>query len=291
MKHKQPIPIQLKDYLTEKANSETPLVLATVIQAISPTSAKPGDKALVSADNIVDGWIGGGCAQPAVIKAANKALADGETRIIRIGPKGESQVLDSIVNVTSTCLSGGTLVVFIEPLNRQPSLCVFGHSPVAINVCSLAKKLDFSVTIVSPELSHDCLPEGVSHKTDFSDNQSDFIVIATQGKRDKAAITAALDSRAEYISMVSSEKKIMGLKNQLLDTQFDQTELDRIQGPAGIYIGAKTPAEIALSVLADIVKFRRTNSVTTDQAGDNPKKQTLKHKQAVNTEQDGCCAE
>ena len=284
---KQPKPLKIEDYLSGQASSEIPLALATVIQAISPTSGKPGDKALVSSDQIIDGWIGGGCSQPAVIKAAKKALIEGEPSIIRIGPKGESKALDSVIDFTSNCLSGGILVIFIEPLNRQPSLCVFGHSPVAISLSTQAKKLGFSVMLLRPELAPERLPKGVSHQDDFSAIHSDFIVIATQGRNDKAAIVTALESTAGYISMVASEKKIIGLKKQLLESNVDQIALDRIHGPAGIEIGAETPAEIALSVLADLVRIRRSKQFKDDQDESDGKAACKDTNKEI--EKGGCC--
>ena len=283
--------MNIEDYLSGRINYETPLVLATVIQAISPTSGKPGDKALVSAEKIVGGWIGGGCSQPAVIKAASKVLTDGKPIIIRIGPKGDSQSLNSVVDFTSSCLSGGTLVIFIEPLSLQTSLCVFGHSPVAVSLCEQAKKMDFSVSIASPEIDLINLSEGITHLIDFSDIQSEFIVIAKQGKRDKKAIAAALDSNARYIGMVASEKKITALKSQLLKENVTQSSLDRIHGPAGMDIGAETPAEIALSVLAELVRIRRSNQVVHEE--NNSKQKQSNHQQddaEIKLEKGGCCA-
>ena len=297
---KQTNPSNIDNYLAGLVNSETPLVLATVIQAIPPTSGNPGDKALVSTDKIVDGWIGGGCAQPAVIEAAGRSLATGKPTVIRIGPEGEWQTLDGVVDFTSSCLSGGTLVIFIEPLYPQPTLCILGHSPVAISLCSQAVKLDFSVTIASPELDLDIhperLPDGISQSNSFRDIDSEFIVIATQGKHDRAAITAALESPASYISMVVSEKKMAGLKAILLDAGIEADALDRIHGPAGVDIGAETPAEIALSVLADLVRMRRSGKVENHQPiADQKRADQKRANQAptkltqIKADEGGCC--
>lgn len=222
-------------------SSQTPLALATVIQAVSPTSGKPGNKALVSADSIVEGWIGGGCAQPAVVEAARNALASGQSCVIRVGPKGEWASLDGVVDYTSGCLSGGTLVIFIEPMIRKPTLSILGNSPVAECLANLATHLDFAV----------------QQKEEFTNLDNDYIVIATQGKRDREALKAALASQARYIAMVASAKKIAGLKASLSKASVDAEQLDRIHSPAGIEIGATTPAEIALSILAELVSIRR----------------------------------
>jgi len=240
----------------------TPLALATVVQAISPTSGKPGDKALVSADAIVEGWIGGGCAQPAVVEAARGALDRGESSLIRVGPKGEWEPLQGVVDYTSGCLSGGTLVIFIEPMIKQPMLNVLGDSPAAQNLCRLAVQLGFAVTLTYPGLETGDVPDAVQQETDFSGANGDFIVIATQGKHDRDALKAALASNASHIAMIASRKKIAGLKASLTKAGVDPAQLDRINSPAGIEIGAITPAEIALSVLADLVRVRRGIKMT-----------------------------
>jgi len=260
---------------------DTPLALATVVQAVSPTSGKPGDKALVTGDAIVEGWIGGGCAQPAVIEATRGALESGESSLIRVGPKGEWESLEGVVDYTSGCLSGGTLVIFIEPMIKQPVLNILGNSPVAHSLCYLAGHLGFAVTLTCPDLVASNLPENVRQATDFSEISGDFIVIATQGKHDRSALKAALASSAPHIAMIASSKKIAGLKASFARAGIDSAQLDRIHSPAGIEIGALTPAEIALSVLADLVRVRRGEKNTPRAVEVSP--------QAVTTEESGGC--
>jgi xanthine dehydrogenase accessory factor len=262
----------------------TPLALATVVQAVSPTSGKPGDKALVTDDAIVEGWIGGGCAQPAVIEAARGALAAGESCLIRVGPKGEWEPLQGVVDYSSGCLSGGTLVIFIEPMIKQPVLNILGNSPVAQSLCYLAAHLGFAVTLTCPDPVASDLPDNIRRADDFSGVSGDFIVIATQGKHDRNAVKAALASNASHIAMIASSKKITRLKASLAGAGVDQRQLDRIHSPAGIEIGAVTPAEIALSVLAEMVRARRDEKITPPATELAP--------QAVATEESGgCCGE
>ncbi len=259
----------------------TPLALATVVQAVAPTSGKPGDKALVTGDAIVEGWIGGGCAQPAVIEATRGALESGESSLIRVGPKGEWEPLEGVVDYTSGCLSGGTLVIFIEPMIKQPVLNILGNSPAAHSLCYLAGHLGFAVTLTCPDPVASNLPENVRQAADFSEVNGDFIVIATQGKHDRSALKAALDSSASHIAMIASSKKIAGLKASFARAGVDSAQLDRIHSPAGIEIGALTPAEIALSVLADLVRVRRGEKDTPQAAEVSP--------QAVTPEESGGC--
>ncbi len=238
-------------------NEQTPLALATVIQTALSTSGNPGDKALVSASGIVEGWIGGGCAQPAVIEAARQALETAKPCLIRVGPKGEWETLDGVVDFSSGCLSGGTQVIFIEPLNRQVKLNILGDSPVALCLSDLALRLDFSVTVTSPDLDRSQVSGAAQLEHDFEATNGDFIVVATQGRHDRAALKAALNSHATYIAMVASGKKIAGLKSSLIKSGIVASELERIHSPAGIEIGAVSPAEIALSILAELVAVRR----------------------------------
>ncbi len=242
------------------ANEQTPLALATVIQTAQSTSGKVGDKALVSAQGIIEGWIGGGCAQPAVIEAARQALESARPCLIRVGPKGEWEALDGVVDFSSGCLSGGTQVIFIEPLNKQVKLNILGDSPVALSLSDLAGRLDFAVTVTGPELDPTQFSETVQIEHDFETADGDYIVVTTQGRHDRAALKAALNSNATYIAMVASHKKITGLKASLIKSGIDASELERVHSPAGIDIGAVSPAEIALSILAELVAVRRAGS-------------------------------
>jgi len=259
-------PTNLDSCFKSLANADRPLALATVIQTAQSTSGNAGDKALVSAQGIVEGWIGGGCAQPAVVEAARIALKTAEPCLIRVGPKGEWESLDGVVDFSSGCLSGGTQVIFIEPLNKQATLTILGDSPVALCLSELAGRLDFSVTVVSPDLESSQLAETVSLEHDFASAGGDFVVVATQGRHDRTALKAAINSNAGYIGMVASRKKIAGLKASLIKSGNEAGIVERIHSPVGIEIGAVTPAEIALSVLADLVRARRGEKIAPQPA-------------------------
>ncbi len=245
---------------------DTPLALATVVQAISPTSGKAGDKALISPDAIVEGWIGGGCAQPAVIEAARSSIESGQSKLIRVGPKGEWEPLAGVEDFASGCLSGGTLLIFVEPMIRQPVLSILGNSPAALSLSRLAGELGFAVTVAYPEPLSSDAADNVQLLDNFDGIDGEYVVIATQGKYDRDAMKSALKTPARHIAMIASAKKIAGLKASLAKAGIDASELERIHSPAGIEIGAKTPAEIALSVLADLVRVRRGIEIVKDGA-------------------------
>ena len=137
--------------------------LVTVLKALAPTSAKPGDKAIVTADGQIHGWIGGGCAQPAVIKTVRRALRDGQARHIRVTPKeeGGDVVLGDVLEFGMGCPSGGTLELFVDPILPDTRLLVVGDSPVARALAGLAPRVGFAVTA----LAHG------AHSADFPDAQ------------------------------------------------------------------------------------------------------------------------
>ena len=280
-------PTSLDSCFKGLANAETPLALATVIQTALSTSGNAGDKALVSAEGIVEGWIGGGCAQPAVVEAARIALESGEPCLIRVGPKGEWETLDGVVDFSSGCLSGGTQVIFIDPLSRQPILAILGDSPVALCLSELAAQLGFAVTMISPDLDPSQLPPGIRLVHDFESASGDFVVVATQGRHDRAALKAVINSSAGYIGVVASRKKIAGLKASLIKSGIEAGEMGRIHSPAGLEIGAVSPAEIALSILAELVRVRRSGS--NQKVSLTAETVVETSKPAIDPEDGGCC--
>jgi len=240
-----------------------PFVLATVVRSESPTSAKPGAKALVSAEGELSGWIGGGCAQPAVLDTAKKALADGQPRLIRVSPGKGGQVEAGIIDFGMTCHSGGTLDIFIDPVIPRPALLIVGASPVAQALSEQAQLAGFDVHAAFPGADADMFPRAVQIIDGLELGQLQcgvppLVVVATQGKRDEAGLEAALHTGAPYIAFVASARKADKLRGQLRERGLDAAAVDAIVSPAGIEIGAVTPEEIAVSVLAGLIQARRS---------------------------------
>ena len=239
-----------------------PFVLATVVRCESPTSARPGAKGIVDADGQITGWIGGGCAQPAVISVARKALTDGQARLIRVSPAKGGSVEEGILDFGMTCHSGGTLDIFLEPFTVRPSLLIVGTSPAAQALGALAGQTGFDVFAAAPDANAVMFP-GARQVLDGLDlagltcGTPDFVVVATQGKHDESGLEAALGSGARYIAFIASERKAAKLRAYLKERGHDPRRVDAIVSPAGVEIGAVTPEEIALSVLAGVVKARR----------------------------------
>lgn len=226
-----------------------PFALVTVLRVMAPASAKPGDKAVVNAEGVLDGWIGGGCAQPAVLKTVRQALADGKSRLIRIAPAEEGQVrqLDEVLEFGMACHSGGTLELFVDPVLPVARLVVIGDTPLAAALATLAPHVGWTVEQVA-----DVATEAAAVIAPGA-----FVVVATQGRRDLPGLRAALAARARRIFFVASARKAQVLKAALVESGEDAAAVGAIVAPAGTPIGAQTPPEIALSVLAAVVAARR----------------------------------
>ena len=243
-----------------------PFALVTVLRVVPPTSARPGDKAVVTADGQIFGWIGGGCAQPAVIKTVRQSLRDGQPRQIRILPRSDEPTLVTaeITEFAMACLSGGTLELFIEPMLPSARLLVIGDSPVARALIGLAPQVGFEVTLLAfgaqredfPAAHHvwsDDAPEHVREAW----GRGDFVVVATQGRRDLPGLLAALRVEPDHLWFVASARKAAALKAELVERGCNPAQVDQIEAPAGERIGAQTPEEVALAVLASVVSTRR----------------------------------
>jgi xanthine dehydrogenase accessory factor len=225
-----------------------PYAVATVVRTVSATAAKAGAKAVILADGTVGaGWIGGGCARAAVLRAARAAMADGQPRLISVQPEEQlhahavqaGETRDGIEYARNACASRGTMDVFVEPVLPPPRLRIFGASPVALALARLGPEFGFAVA-----------SEGAAEA-------ADFIVVSTQGRGDAEALKAALAADAPYTAFVGSRRKVAALKAALVAEGCSAAQLDRLRGPAGLDIGAITPEEIALSILAEIVGERR----------------------------------
>lgn len=231
---------------------QQPFALVSVLRVQAPASAQAGDKAVVTADGIAAGWIGGGCAQPAVMKTVRQALADGRARLLRISPAEEGQVreLGDVLEFGMACHSGGTLELFVDPVLPVAQLVVIGETPLAQALATLAPHVGLRTQAVTDEATAQ-IPPGA------------FVVVATQGRRDLQGLRAALKSRPQQIFFVASARKGGVLKAALKEAGEDAAAVDAIVAPAGQPIGAQTPPEIALSVLAAVVAARRASTAAT----------------------------
>lgn len=236
---------------------------AVVVRAERPTSGKPGDKAIVTSDGVMVGWVGGSCAQPTVIAEALAALADGESRLVRITPEpGREPPREGLKEVPMTCFSGGTLDVYIEPQQPRPRLLVVGHLPVAQALVHLGNALAYHTIAVDPETGG----AGLSHAAEVLTSldglgehiqPSTWVVVATHGHYDEPALEAALASGARYVGLVASRKRAAPILEHLQRQGLGEQAMAALHAPAGLDLGARRGDEIALSILAEIVQLRR----------------------------------
>lgn len=220
-----------------------PFVVAIVVSYQGPISGKPGDKAIVTNDGKIWGWVAGGCSQSIIIKEALNVLNSGKPKLIKITPD-PMDANDNIEEHKMTCHSGGTLEVFLEPIVPKPLVMILGNSAVAGKLEILANALQYEVTRETAVETSDRLVN---------------IVVATQGEGDELAVLEqALSIKSAYIGFVSSHKKGESLKQALAEKGISRELLEGIKAPAGLDIKARSPEEIALSILAEIVMINRS---------------------------------
>ncbi len=239
-----------------------PFVTAIVVRAEAPTSGKPGDRAIITAQGVLQGWIGGSCAQPTVVKEAKAALRDDKPRMIRLSADPASQVpRPGLTDVAMTCFSGGTLEIYIEPHHPRPRLLVVGNLPVAQSLLHLGKAMNYQVIAIDPEGSPalaqadvrlTSLDELKAHVTPMT-----YVIIATHGQFDETAILAALRANAAYVGLVASPRRAESVRQYLRDSGLSDADMLALKAPAGLDIQARRGDEIALSIMAEIVQRRR----------------------------------
>jgi xanthine dehydrogenase accessory factor len=256
------------------ARSE-PFAVAEVVRHIKPISGKTGDKAIILSDGTVWGWIGGGCAQPTVIKEGLKALKDGRPRLVRISPATSEE--EGMVAYNMTCHSGGTLDIYIEPVLPKPHILILGRSPVGRALAKLAKTINYTITIAAPHADRESYPDADQFLPDLNLAAlkilpQTFIVVSTQGECDEEALKKALQTRASYVAFVASRAKAARVFQSLGEQGIEKARLDQVRAPAGLDIQARSQEEIAVSILAEIIQLSR--SQTMDQRGPaNPPEQ------------------
>jgi xanthine dehydrogenase accessory factor len=201
-----------------------PYALATVVNVVRPASARRGDRALVTPDGKVTGWIGGACSEPTVVREALRALADREPRLARM---------------EGGCASEGVVEVLIEPIVPTPLLAIVGESPAARTLAALARTVGWRVR-----------DDGVEG--------ADAVVVATMGHGDEELLAAALRSGAGYVGLVASAKRAATVLAELRSRGLDEDVVLRVRAPAGLDLGPSTQEEIAVAILAELVAWRHT---------------------------------
>ncbi len=234
------MPTALTRRAQELAEQGVPFATATVVRVERPTSAKPGNTALVLEDGTIEGFVGGDCAEQSVREYALRAIDDGETLLLRVVPFGGEEER-GVVTVQNPCLSGGMIEVFVEPVVPAPRVLVEGDLPISHALVRLGGELGLDMV-----------------GGDFEVRPGDFgLIAAGHGRDELPALKAALDAELPYVGLVASRRRGQGVLGELRSDGVPAEQIDRIDTPAGLDIGARTPEEIALSILAKIVAVRR----------------------------------
>src|ERR1700694_905685 len=257
------IAAEIIDLLREYAVTGTPHVLATVVRTEAPTSAHPGDKAVVTADGRLHGWIGGSCSEPIVRREALRALAEGVPQLVRIVPAPEVKQTRKRgeLMVATTCPSGGALDIFIEPQLPRPLLMVFGDTPAARTLVQMGALAGFRTCSVHPGASSEELGSadivlGSFDLAGANPGADSWAVVATMGHYDEDALEAALAYPDVEVGFIASTRRAAAVRDGLRSRGMDEATVDRIRTPAGRVRGG-SQEEIALLALAEVVTARR----------------------------------
>jgi xanthine dehydrogenase accessory factor len=241
--------------------------LATVVRCEAPTSAKPGAKALILEDGTVLGWVGGACAEPVVAREALAALRDGRPRLLGVsgdGGAGRARA-DGVVAYPMTCHSGGTLEIYVEPHLPRPSIVLVGRGPVVESLATLGRAAEFAVVVLAAEAAG-------AQLADLALTARASVVVATHSAADEEALAQVLATDAGYVSLVASRRRAGTVVESLRRRGVPPASLGRLRAPAGLDIGAASPVEIAVSILAEIIQHRRrpNGGAPGDADGDAP---------------------
>ena len=250
----------LLDLMVALRDRREPYALATVVETEGSASARPGAKALIGlSGELLCGWVGGGCAESAVRQAALGCLRDGEPTIIDL------DLNDEVLGIGMPC--GGSMRVYIEPVLPRPALWILGHGRVAESLCRIGATLGFRVVIdETPAPDPVRYPDAVEIIGDdygyerLAPAAEDAVVIATQHRGDHVSAVRALRSPARHVAVIASRKRAGLVLEFLREQGFTDADLGRLRAPAGLDIGARSPEEIALSVLSEIVMRLRGGS-------------------------------
>ena len=226
--------------------------LATVVWRQGPSSGQQGSRAIITEAGELRGWIGGACAEPVVIREAQRVIADGEARLLLLGTPEQfgAAVPEGMTVVPIACQSEGALEVYIEPVLPAPHLVVVGRSPMAHTLTDLARALGWrAVLIDGPDF------------TSADAGERSMVVVATQGHYDEEAVEQAVAAGPAYLGLVGSERRGVALLGYLAERGVPRDRLDKIRVPAGLDLGRTTHEEIAVAILAELVQLRASGAL------------------------------
>ena len=235
---------ELAELVEELVGERVPFVEATVVRAQRPTSVRAGDAAVIRGDGAIEGFVGGACAEASVRLHALRALETGEPMLLRILPEDAAEAADARegeVTVNNPCLSGGALEIFLEPRLPAARIRVVGASPIGRALADLGARVGYATEL---EAAEDSMPG--------ADDAA--VIVASHGHDEERVLTAALREAVPYVGLIASPRRGEAVRASL-DLPADLRA--QLRTPAGLDIGAATPEEVALSILAEIVAARR----------------------------------
>ncbi|MDF9745228.1 XdhC family protein [Natrinema salsiterrestre] len=251
---------------------EEPYARATVVRREPPVSANVGDRALVTANGDLHGWVGGAaCAQSRVASEARAAIAEGEPRLIGLAPDPDDVDRPGLAAFPMMCHSEGTLEIFVEPMIPATRLLVVGDSPIARSLVTLATELDVEIAVVDPDAAAADLPDRATVISTLEPDEiadavgaGPFVVVASMGEYDARGVAAGVLADAPYVGLVASDSRadeVVERAAGLLDRDPDAVR-EAVTNPAGVDISATTGPEIATSLLAELIDVRADSETT-----------------------------
>jgi xanthine dehydrogenase accessory factor len=239
-----------------------PFALATVVWRRAPSSAQPGNKAIVTGAGKVRGFLSGACSESVVIREARKALESGEARLVLLGSPEElgARANDGIELVAMTCQSEGAIELFVEPVLPTPHLVVIGRTPMVDTLTALAGTLGWRTVVVDDKGDPEAHPKADRVVTTLDleaagVTEQSMVVVATQGQYDELAVDKALATKATYIGLIASRRRAAAVLDWLRDVDYTDEMIARIKAPAGLDLGSLKHEEIVVGVLAELVQF------------------------------------
>jgi len=239
----------------ELARGGQVFALATVVWRQGPSSSKTGSRAIITPDGQLDGWIGGACAEPVVIREAKRVMADGNARLLLLGSPDQfgTAIPEGMTVVPISCQSEGALEIYIEPVLPVPHLVIVGGSPMAHSLAAMAGALGWCTDRYSPrdftaDVAKPCADE------------RSMVVVATQGHADEDTIERAVAMRPAYLGLVASRRRAEAVLGYLAERGVPKDQLDRVHAPAGLDLGKTTHEEMAVAILAELVRLRASGA-------------------------------
>jgi xanthine dehydrogenase accessory factor len=232
--------------------------LVTVVRREPPSSARVGDSALVTASGDYHGWAGGGCTRETVLRESLRAIADGEPRLLSLSPDAAGGARPGMQLHAMACESGGTVEIYVEPVLPAPRLVLLGATPTVDALARIGEAMGYKV---------ERGPQSKAHLSPPLSLRGAHVLIATMGDEDLEALQQVLGSEPAYVGVIASRKRFQHVCDTLAACGVPRAALELVFAPAGLDLGARTPEEIALSVMAQIVQQRRSGSQKKEAAG------------------------